>query len=186
MAWTLLQGVYAKDVVLKIIGDLRSYGVTYESVKFVGNGFARFTAENFAPMVAQPYMVDNVCTVQETSAVKINVAYIGSCTNARLSDLKAAYILAGKHIVKGVRLIVCPASTKVLKEAMKQGIIDALLDAGASLSTSGCSICVGTLGGVPADGEVVISATNLKSRAVWAITRHLYIWHLTPRQLHLL
>ena len=202
----LPKGVYAKDVILRIIGDLKSDGVTYESVEFAGDGFAAFTREmaltvcnmtiemggkngvfvsaltdpglipdedaeydrvisydavDFVPMVAQPHTVDNTCAASEAENVKIDVAYIGSCTNARLSDLEtAAFILKGKKVADGVRLMICAASANVFREAMKAGYIETLLSAGATFSTPGCSLCVGTLGGVPGDGEVVLSTSN--------------------------
>lgn len=202
----LRRGVYAKDVILKIIGDLTSDGVTYQSVEFAGDGFARFTqeeattvcnmtiemggkngvfvsaltdpglipdadacydrvlhyrAEKIIPMISCPHTVDNVKTVAETAGMKIDVAYIGSCTNGRLSDLAAAAeILKGKHTAQGVRLMVCPASSLILKQAAALGYLDTFIDAGATIVTPGCSLCVGTLGGVPADGENVLSTTN--------------------------
>jgi len=202
----LPKGVYAKDVILKIIGDLTSDGVTYESVEFAGDGFARFSVEealtvcnmtiemggkngvfvsalhdpslipdedaeyrqvieydakDFVPMVARPHTVDNVSAAAECSGQLVDVAYVGSCTNGRLSDIAAAaQILKGKKISPSVRLIVCPASNRVMLDAMRLGYLETLIQAGASVSMPGCSLCVGTLGGVPADGETVISTTN--------------------------
>ncbi|QNL44614.1 3-isopropylmalate dehydratase large subunit [Oscillibacter hominis] len=202
----LPKGVCAKDVTLRMIGDLRSDGVSYESVEFAGDGFARFTQDEAAtvcnmviemggkngvflsalkrpdlmpdedavykrvlrydaaavvPMVARPHAVDNVCTAAEAAGQRIDMVYIGSCTNGRLSDLAAAAdILRGKKIAPSVRMTVCPASTKVLLAAIDRGYIREFLEAGATISTPGCSLCVGTLGGVPADGEVVLSTTN--------------------------
>lgn len=202
----LPKGVYPKDVILKIIGDLTSDGVTYESVEFAGDGFAgfstedaitvcnmtiemggkngvfvsalkdpelipdedaqyerviRYNAADMVPMVSCPHTVDNVKTVDEAKGSKADVIYIGSCTNGRLSDLEAAAgILSGKKIAPNVRLIVCPASNRVLMQAIDRGYIQTFLEAGGSISMPGCSLCVGTLGGVPGDGENVISTTN--------------------------
>ena len=112
-------------------------------------------------MLSCPHTVDNVCRVADVKNQKVDVVYIGSCTNGRISDLAtAAEILRGKKVAPGVRLTVCPASNKVLLEAMQKGYIKDFIDAGAMISTPGCSLCVGTLGGVPADGEVVLSTTN--------------------------
>ena len=113
------------------------------------------------PMVSCPHTVDNVKTVDEAKGSKADVIYIGSCTNGRLSDLEAAAgILSGKKIAPNVRLIVCPASNRVLMQAIDRGYIQTFLEAGGSISMPGCSLCVGTLGGVPGDGENVISTTN--------------------------
>ncbi len=113
------------------------------------------------PVVAKPHTVDNVCPVSQVEGVKIQQAVLGSCTNGRLEDLQtAADILRGKHIHEDVRLLILPASEAILKEAAQTGILADLIDAGAIICTPGCGVCVGTLGGVPADGEVVISSTN--------------------------
>lgn len=113
------------------------------------------------PMVAKPHTVDNVCPVTEVEGIPIQQAVLGSCTNGRLEDLQTvARILNGKHIKEGVRLLVLPASETILKEAVDDGTVSTLIDAGATICTPGCGVCVGTLGGVPADGEAVISSTN--------------------------
>lgn len=113
------------------------------------------------PTLAKPHTVDNVCPVQEMEGVPIQQAVLGSCTNGRIEDLRAAAdILRGRHIYKGVRMLVLPASETVLKQAASSGVLHTLIDAGATICTPGCGVCVGTLGGIPADGEVVISSTN--------------------------
>ena len=113
------------------------------------------------PVVAKPHTVDNVCPVSEVEGTVIQQAVLGSCTNGRLEDLQAAAeILRGKRIHEDVRLLVLPASETILKEAAADGILADLIDAGATICTPGCGVCVGTLGGVPADGETVISSTN--------------------------
>lgn len=113
------------------------------------------------PVVAKPHTVDNVCPVSEVEGTEIQQAVLGSCTNGRLEDLKvAASMLQGKQIHPDVRFLVLPASETVLREAAECGILTDLIAAGATICTPGCGVCVGTLGGVPADGEVVISSTN--------------------------
>ena len=85
---------------------------------------------------------------------------MGTCTNGRLSDLKiAASILKSKKLPGG-KIYYCPASRKIFLEALKLGIIDIFIKAGAVMVTPGCGPCVGTHNGVPADGEVVISTAN--------------------------
>ncbi len=113
------------------------------------------------PCVAKPHTVDNFCYVDELGNIPIRQAVLGSCTNGRIEDFeKAAEILKGKHIQKDVRLLLLPASELVLKQMAERGILSMLMDAGATFCTPGCGVCVGTLGGVPADGEAVISSTN--------------------------
>ena len=113
------------------------------------------------PQVARPHLPGNVGDIDQCLGVKINQAFIGSCTNARLEDLQmAAQVLKGATIADGVRLIIAPASRKVYNDALAAGVIQTLSHAGATIITSGCGPCVGTLGGVPADGEVIISSAN--------------------------
>lgn len=113
------------------------------------------------PRVSAPHSVDNVKPVEELEGVEIHQAFIGTCTNGRLEDLEvAARILKGRKVNPNTRLIVAPASKVVLKEAVRKGIFDVLLDAGAVFVTPGCGACVGTHNGVPADGENVISTAN--------------------------
>lgn len=120
-----------------------------------------FNLAEVEPMLACPHQVDNVATVQAKVGTIINQAFLGSCTNGRLSDLAiAAEILKGKRVAEGIRLIVAPASRKILLEAMAQNYIQQLVAAGATILPPGCGPCVGTLGGIPADGDVVISTTN--------------------------
>jgi len=120
-----------------------------------------FDLGGLGPMVALPHRVDNVKPVEEVEGTPVQEAVIGTCTNGRLEDLEvAARILSGRRVSPGVRLIVAPASRQVLMEAVRRGIVERLLEAGAALVTPGCGPCVGTHNGVPADGENVISTAN--------------------------
>ncbi len=113
------------------------------------------------PMVAKPHTVDNVAPVEEVAGTRIDQGVIGTCTNGRVEDLEiAASILRGRQVHPDVRLVVAPASQRVLLEAMDRGIIRDLVEAGAALVTPGCGPCVGTHNGVPSDGENVISTAN--------------------------
>ncbi len=113
------------------------------------------------PVIAKPHTVDNMCFVSEVEGIPVQQAVLGSCTNGRLEDLQiAANMLRGKKIHPDVRFLVLPASETILREASVSGVLADLIDAGATICTPGCGVCVGTLGGVPADGEVVISSTN--------------------------
>ncbi|MFH1868419.1 MAG: 3-isopropylmalate dehydratase large subunit [Candidatus Omnitrophota bacterium] len=212
------KGVYAKDLILHIIGDLTSDGATYKSVEFCGSTIkalsidSRFTVSNMAvemgakfgiiepdektkewlrprtakafkpvisdknacysdvkrydaaklsPKIAKPHQVDNVSSVKELEKKRINEAYIGTCTNGRIEDLRiAAGILKGKKVHPEVRLIIAPASRSIFLEAMRAGIIKILVESGANVVTPGCGPCVGTHNGVPSDGEVVLSTAN--------------------------
>ncbi|MGJ3240851.1 MAG: 3-isopropylmalate dehydratase large subunit [Anaerolineae bacterium] len=117
------------------------------------------------PQIALPNLPSNVEDIDAALGVKVHQAFIGSCTNARLEDLHiAADILKGKRIADGVRMLIYPASRKVLNDALADGTIATLSQAGASILSSGCGPCVGTLGGVPGDGEVIISSTNRNFR----------------------
>jgi 3-isopropylmalate/(R)-2-methylmalate dehydratase large subunit len=99
--------------------------------------------------------------ISEVVGQSVDQAFIGSCTNARLEDLHmAARILKGKRIHPNVRLIVAPASKRVFDDALRDGTVTILSEAGATFITSGCGPCVGTHQGIPGDGEVVISSTN--------------------------
>jgi len=211
-------GVYSKDLILKIIGDLTADGATYKSVEFVGETInflsvdARMTISNMAvemgakagimqadskvldylqkhsqkkpkpvkadadasysdiinldarnlePMVAKPHRVDNVVSLSEIEGQQIGEAYLGTCTNGRLEDLRiASEILEGKKISDEVRFIVAPASKQVYLDAIKEGIMQIIISSGAAIVTPGCGPCVGTHNGVPADEVNVISTAN--------------------------
>ncbi len=124
-----------------------------------------FDVSGLEPQVSAPESPDNVHNISNYEGTKINYAFIGTCCNGRLEDLDiAAKILKGKKIHPDVRMIIAPASQRVLLDAMNNGTMNTLIEAGASLITSGCGPCVGTHQGVPADGEVVISAANRNFR----------------------
>ncbi len=120
-----------------------------------------FDVSALRPQIAKPHSPENVVAIDEVKGIKINYAFIGSCTNTRLEDLHAAAeVLKGKKLSSGVRLIIAPASKRIFNDALKDGTIEILSDAGATFITSGCGPCVGSHLGVPGDGEVVISSTN--------------------------
>jgi len=212
------KGVFAKDIILYIIGKLKADGATYKAIEFSGPVIeqldmdGRFTICNMVvemgakagfmpqdkktiswlkpkahrkiepltadkdaqysavleydisklePQIASPHNVDNVSPVSELKDIKINEAFLGTCTNARAQDLKiAAAILKSKRVAEGVKLIIAPASRTIFLDALKSGLIDIFIKAGAVVVAPGCGPCVGTHNGVPADGEVVISSAN--------------------------
>jgi 3-isopropylmalate/(R)-2-methylmalate dehydratase large subunit len=113
------------------------------------------------PQVALPHEVDHVVPVGEAIGTVIQQAFIGSCTNGRLEDLAAAAgVLKGRQVHPRVRLIVAPASRWVYQEALRQGIIQILADAGASVLPAGCGPCFGGHGGLLASGERCIGTHN--------------------------
>jgi homoaconitate hydratase family protein len=129
-------------------------GATYENTIGLDLGEVR-------PMVACPHTVDNVRPADDIEGVAIQQAFLGSCTNGRLEDLRAAaHILKGRQIAPGVRMIVTPASRLVYGAALKEGIIETLTDAGCSVTTPGCGACAGLHMGVLGDSEVCISSSS--------------------------
>lgn len=213
------KGVYSKDVILYIIGDLGADYCTYKAIEFSGDYIkrlsmdGRFTITNMAiemgakagivepdeitfkylrgvkckvkgeklksdrdakysevleydvskitPQVARPHTVDNVSPVSKLKGTEIDEAFIGTCTNGRLEDLKiAASILKNRCVHKYVKMVVAPASRAIFEEAINNGIISTFIKAGAAVVSPGCGPCVGTHNGVPAKGENVISTAN--------------------------
>ncbi|MFH1397820.1 MAG: 3-isopropylmalate dehydratase large subunit [Candidatus Omnitrophota bacterium] len=113
------------------------------------------------PQVCIPHNVDTTADVDKLKNIQINEAFLGTCTNGRLADLKiAALILKSRKVSSRVKFIVAPASRSIFLEALKTGIIDILVKSGAVVVAPGCGPCVGTHNGVPADAEVVISTAN--------------------------
>ncbi|WP_067936628.1 3-isopropylmalate dehydratase large subunit [Alicyclobacillus kakegawensis] len=112
------------------------------------------------PQIACPHTVDNVKPIHEVSGIKVDQVFIGSCANAKYEDLaEAAEILKDRKIAPGVRLIVTPASRKVIERIVNEGIFDIFLRSGAVITNPGCGACAGD-GGVMADGEVTLSTAN--------------------------
>jgi 3-isopropylmalate/(R)-2-methylmalate dehydratase large subunit len=117
--------------------------------------------DDLGPQVACPHQVDNVRPVKEVEGVRIDQAFLGSCTNGRLEDLKvAAEILRGKKISRGVRMIVTPASQEVYLDALKAGLLGVFVESGAIVSNPTCGACFGGHMGLLAPGEVCISSSN--------------------------
>ncbi|MBU0547155.1 MAG: 3-isopropylmalate dehydratase large subunit [Candidatus Omnitrophica bacterium] len=216
----LSKGVFAKDIILYVIGRLKSDGATYKAVEFSGPVIdnmgmdGRFTISNMVvelgakagfmpvdkktlvwfksrvgknkhieniaadkgaiydsvyefdvsglkPMVSMPHSVDNVSEAAALKKVKIGEAFLGTCTNGRIDDFKAAAkVLNKRKINPQVKMIIAPSSREVYLEALKLGLIEVFIKAGAAVVAPGCGPCVGTHNGVPFDGEVVISTAN--------------------------
>lgn len=121
----------------------------------------KYNVEEIEPIVAFPHLPENTKPVSEAGNVKIDQAVIGSCTNGRLSDIKAAAeILKGRKVHKDVRLIVFPATQQIYLEAIKMGYIQTIIEAGGAVSTPTCGPCLGGHCGILAEGERAISTTN--------------------------
>ena len=131
--WADADAVYAKELVYDL-GDL-------------------------VPCVAKPHTVDNYGAIDDVKGTPIHQAFLGSCTNARIEDLRAAAaILRGKQVA--VRTIVIPASWKVYRQCMAEGLIETFLDAGCVITNPGCGPCMGNHEGILAPGEACISTAN--------------------------
>ena len=111
--------------------------------------------------VAFPHLPENTKTEKDWGEVKIDQAVIGSCTNGRISDMRqAAEVLKGKHVAKGVRCIVIPATQKIYLQCMQEGLAEIFINAGCVFSTPTCGPCLGGHMGILAAGERAVSTTN--------------------------
>ena len=192
----LPKGVFAKDIILHIIGRLKADGANYKACEYYGivedmsladkitianmsmemgakaalfggsnDGVYEkefeFDVSNLSPQVACPHSVDNVKGIEDVEGKEINQAVLGSCTNGRIEDLRiAAHILKGKKIADGIRFLIFPASMKIYKQALEEGIIDIFIQAGGIVMNPGCGPCLGAHEGILASNEVAIASTN--------------------------
>ena len=221
----LPDGVYARDLILEIIGTVGANGCNYQVMEFTGEGaktlsisdrialcnmaveagaktgifepdekaiayleehgrkpkavyhsdpdavYAReytFDLSKIRPVVAKPDFVDNLCPAEEVRGIKVDEAFLGSCNNGRIEDLRVgASILKGHKVADSVRFLVVPASLEIYKQALKEGLIDIFMDAGAIVMNPNCSVCWGSCQGVIGENEVLISTgtRNFKGRA---------------------
>lgn len=113
------------------------------------------------PLVAAPHHVDNIKAINEVAGTELHEAMVGTCTNGRFEDLEiVAKILKGKKLPDGFQMIIVPASQKIYMQAIKEGLIETFLEAGANTLATSCGPCLGTGQGIPADGYNVISTAN--------------------------
>ncbi len=215
---TLPSNVTSKDVILRLIGDLRADGATYQALEFCGDTVEhmsvasrmtmanmaieagakcalftpdektaeycqipltaqetslvgdpdaeyirtiRYQAEDLVPVLACPSQVDNIQPVSNLAGTSVDQVFIGSCTNGRLEDLqRAAAVLKGKKTAPFVKLIVTPASRKIYQQALEDGTLAILAEAGAIITHPGCGLCCGRTGGILSDGERVVATNN--------------------------
>ena len=123
---------------------------------------------SIVPVVAKPHFVDNLAPVDDVKGVKINEAFLGSCNNGRIEDLRlGASIIKGHKVADKVRFLVVPASREVYRQALQEGLLDIFMEAGAMVMNPNCSVCWGSCQGVIGEGEVLISTgtRNFKGRA---------------------
>ncbi len=120
-----------------------------------------YDAADLEPYVACPHTVDNVVPVSDLAGIRVQQAFLGTCTNGRLEDLAAAAaVIRGKKVATGTRFLVIPASSRVLAEALAAGYIQDFVAAGAVIGVPGCGPCMGNHMGIPGPGEVTISSAN--------------------------
>lgn len=121
----------------------------------------KYNAKDLVPVMACPSQVDKIEAVSKLEGTEIDQVFIGSCTNGRLEDLHtAAKILKGKKVAPFVKLIVTPASRKIYTEAVEDGTMKILSEAGAIITHPGCGLCCGRAGGILTDGERVVATNN--------------------------
>jgi len=117
--------------------------------------------DKLKPTVSFPHLPENTHTIDDCGDIAIDQVVIGSCTNGRIADMRtAAEILKGRHIAKGMRCIVIPATQKIYMQAMEEGLLKIFIEAGAVVSTPTCGPCLGGYMGILAEGERCVSTTN--------------------------
>ncbi len=127
-----------------------------------------FNLNEIEPVVAKPHFVDSLAKVDEVAGIAINEAFLGSCNNGRIEDLRlGAEIIRGKKVAASVRFLVVPASREVYLQAAEEGLLDIFVEAGAIVMNPNCSVCWGSCQGVIGEGETLISTgtRNFKGRA---------------------
>jgi 3-isopropylmalate/(R)-2-methylmalate dehydratase large subunit len=139
----------------------RSYPLHYSDSDAHYLEIQEFDVAEIPLQVSFPHSPENAKSVKEASGIKIDQVVIGSCTNGRLEDLRsAAEILRGKKVHPEIRCLVFPGTQTILRDAMREGIIDTLIEAGAAVSTPTCGPCLGGHMGILAKGERAVSTTN--------------------------
>ena len=157
-------GIFEPDEITKIYMEERSARTGNFLVSDPGAYYDReikITVDDMVPQVALPHSPDNVKPISEIGSVVLDQVFLGSCTNGRLEDLReAARLLKGRKVAGGIRLIVIPGSPSIFKEAIKEGIIEIFLDAGAVIGPPCCGPCLGGHMGILAEGERALSTSN--------------------------
>lgn len=157
-------GIFPVDDVTRAYCKGRFQG---EPVEYAADEDAEYDAEyvialdKLRPTVSFPHLPDNTRTIDEVGEVKIDQAVIGSCTNGRMEDLRAAAgILKGRRVAKGVRCIILPGTQQIYLDALHEGLLEIFVQAGAVVSTPTCGPCLGGHMGILGKGERAVSTTN--------------------------
>ncbi len=157
-------GVFLSDNKLENWIQKRSkeeYNVIHPDKEAIYEKTLEYNLSEITPMVAKPSSPGNAAEIENVEGIEIDQAFLGSCTNGRIEDLRiAAKILKGKSIDPKTRFIITPASKEVYITAMKEGLLDIFINAGAVVTHSTCGACIGGHMGVLGEGEVCISSTN--------------------------
>jgi len=120
-----------------------------------------YNLSEITPVVAKPSNPDNLAYIEEVEGLKIDQAFLGSCTNGRMEDLRiAAQIMKGNKVNSNIRMLITPASTEIYLRALKEGLIEIFLKSGAIVTNSTCGACIGGHLGVLGENEICISSTN--------------------------
>jgi 3-isopropylmalate/(R)-2-methylmalate dehydratase large subunit len=137
----------------------REYTPVYPDADAKYDAQYEINVSELSPVIALPHSPDNVVSLQLALGAPVQQAFLGTCTNGRYEDLAAAArVLAGRRVA--IRLIVIPASAEVLLKATKTGVLQTLIEAGATIGTPGCGPCMGNHMGIPAPSEATISSAN--------------------------
>jgi 3-isopropylmalate/(R)-2-methylmalate dehydratase large subunit len=157
----------------KVVEFIKEHGRNADNL-FVSDEDAKFLQvydydlDKIEPVVARPDFVDDVIPLSEVGDVAIDEAFLGSCNNGRIDELRvAAKLLKGKKVHPDVRFLIAPASNNVYMQALDEGLIEIFMEAGAMVMNANCSVCWGSCQGVIGEGEVLISTgtRNFKGRA---------------------
>ena len=139
----------------------REYKIYEADVDAVYDEEFTINLSDIRPTVAFPHIPENTRTIDEAGDIEIHQVVIGSCTNGRLDDLRAAAkVLKGRKVKKGIRTIIFPATQKIYLQAIEEGLIKTFIEAGAVVSTPTCGPCLGGHMGILAEGERCVSTTN--------------------------
>ncbi len=157
----------AKNAVFPLDYSLMDHLNDFEAIGIVADEDAEYAKtlsielSSLVPMIACPHQVENVKPIAELEGTPVQQALVGTCTNGRIEDLRiAAEIVKGKQVPDGFQLLVTPASKEIYLQAIREGIIETLIYAGANILSPSCGPCLGTGQGIPADHINVISTAN--------------------------
>jgi len=158
-------GLFVPDEKTKEYLELRGRGDKFKEIKpdsdAIYEKVIEIDASTIEHTVSCPHTVDNTKLAKDLNNVKIQQVYVGTCTNGRIEDMRTvASILKGKKVHKDVRMLICPASRDVYKQALKEGLLEIFMDSNATILPPGCGPCVGIHAGILADGEACLTTQN--------------------------